>query len=66
MLITDKEPCKFAVNKRQNTNYSFLPVTSKVLHTEKARSNYLLARKYLICGNFRSQKAKSGSISCLM
>ena len=29
-LITDKEPCKFAVNKRQNTNYSVLPVTSKV------------------------------------
>ena len=29
MLLTDKEPCKFAVNKRQNTNYSFLPVTSK-------------------------------------
>ena len=29
-LITEKEPCKFAVNKRQNTNYSFLPVTSKV------------------------------------
>ena len=28
MLITYKEPCKFAVNKRQNTNYSFLPVTS--------------------------------------
>ena len=27
---SDKEPCKFAVNKRQNTNYSFLPVTSKV------------------------------------
>jgi hypothetical protein len=27
VLITDKEPCKFAVNKRQNTNYSFLPVT---------------------------------------
>ena len=26
----DKEPCKFAVNKRQNTNYLFLPVTSKV------------------------------------
>jgi hypothetical protein len=25
----DKEPCKFAINKRQNTNYSFLPVTSK-------------------------------------
>jgi hypothetical protein len=24
----DKEPCKFAVNKRPNTNYSFLPVTS--------------------------------------
>jgi hypothetical protein len=33
---------------------------------EKARSNYLLARKWLIDGNFRSQKAKSGSISCLM
>jgi len=30
VLITDKEPCKLAVNKRQNTNYSFLPVTSKV------------------------------------
>ena len=29
-LITDKEPCKFAVNKRQNTNYSFVPVSSKV------------------------------------
>jgi hypothetical protein len=23
LLITDKEPCKFAFNKRQNTNYSF-------------------------------------------
>jgi hypothetical protein len=23
---SDKEPCKFAVNKRQNTNYSFLPM----------------------------------------
>ena len=30
VFITDKESCKFAVNKRQNTNYSFLPVTSKV------------------------------------
>ena len=29
-LITDKEPCTFADNKRQNTNYPFLPVTSKV------------------------------------
>ena len=27
-LFSDKEPCKFAVNKRQNTNYSFLPVRS--------------------------------------
>jgi hypothetical protein len=27
MLIADKGPCKFAVNKRQNTNYSLLPVT---------------------------------------
>ena len=25
----DKEPCKFSVHKRQNTNYSFSPVTSK-------------------------------------
>ena len=25
-----QKPCMFAVNKRQNTNYSFLPVTSKV------------------------------------
>ena len=23
VLITDKEPCKFAFNKRQNTNYSY-------------------------------------------
>jgi hypothetical protein len=29
MLIIDKEPCKFAVIKRQNTNYSFLPVTRR-------------------------------------
>jgi hypothetical protein len=36
------------------------------LHTEKARSNYLLARKLQIDGNFRSQKAKSGTISWLM
>jgi hypothetical protein len=28
--LATKEPCKFAVNKRQNTNYSWLPVTSKV------------------------------------
>jgi hypothetical protein len=25
-----QKPCKLAVNKRQNTNYSFLPVTCKV------------------------------------
>jgi hypothetical protein len=34
VLITDKEPCKFAVNKRQNTNYSFLPVTSKLFNVK--------------------------------
>ena len=28
VLIMDKEPCKFAVNKRQNTNYPILPVKS--------------------------------------
>ena len=66
-LITDKEPCKFAVNKRQNTNYSFLPVSNKVSCIRKKRSQIIcLQGKYLMDGNFRSQKAKNGSISCLM
>ena len=39
--FTDKEPCKFAVNKRQNTNYSFLPVTSKVSCIRKKRSQII-------------------------
>jgi hypothetical protein len=42
VLITDKEPCKFAVNKRQNTNYSFLPVTSKVSCIRKKRDDLLI------------------------
>jgi hypothetical protein len=33
--------CKFAVNKRQNTNYSFLPVTSKVSCIRKKRSQII-------------------------
>jgi hypothetical protein len=37
VLITVKEPCKFAVNKLQNTNYSFLPVTSKVSCIQRKR-----------------------------
>jgi hypothetical protein len=41
VLITDKEPCKFAVNKRQNTNYSFLPVTSKVSCIRKKRGQII-------------------------
>ena len=45
MLITDKEPCKFVVNKRQNTNYSFLPVTiyiySKVSCIRKKQSQII-------------------------
>jgi hypothetical protein len=41
VLIMDKEPCKFAVNKRQNTNYSFLPVTSKVSCIRKKRSQII-------------------------
>jgi hypothetical protein len=41
VLITDKEPCKFAVNKRQNTNYSFLPVTSKIRCIRKKRSQII-------------------------
>jgi hypothetical protein len=38
---TDKEPCKFVVNKRQNTNYSFLPVTSKVSCIRKKRGQII-------------------------
>ena len=43
--------CKFAVNKRQNTNYSFLPVTSKV-------SCILWKRGQIIClqGNNKSME----------
>jgi hypothetical protein len=41
VLIMDKEPCKFAVNKRQNTNYSFLPVTSKVSCIRKKRGQII-------------------------
>jgi protease II len=40
-LITDKEPCKFAVNKRQNANYSFLPVTSKVSCIRRKRGQII-------------------------
>ena len=39
--ITDKEPCKFVVNKRQNTNYSFLPVTSKVSCIQRKRGQII-------------------------
>ena len=39
-LITDKEPCKFA-NKRQNTNYSFLPVTSQVSCIRRKRGQII-------------------------
>ena len=41
VLITDKEPCKFAVNKRQNTNYSFLPVTSNISCIRKKRGQII-------------------------
>jgi hypothetical protein len=41
VLITDKEPCKFAFNKRQNTNYSFLSVTSKVSCIRKKRGQII-------------------------
>ena len=40
-LITDKELCKFAVNKRQNTNYSFLSVTSKVSCIRRKRGQII-------------------------
>ena len=33
--------CKFAVNKLQNTNYSFLPVTSKVSCIRKKRGQFI-------------------------
>jgi len=44
------------INYGQNTNYSFLPVTSKVSCMRRKRGQI----------NFRSQKAKSGTISCFM
>ena len=34
-------PCKFAVDKRQNTNYSFLPVTSKVSCIRRKRGQII-------------------------
>ena len=37
----DKEPCKLAVNKRQNTNYSFLPVTNKVSCIRRKRGQII-------------------------
>ena len=37
----DKEPCKFAANKRQNTNYSFLRVTSKVSCIRRKRGQII-------------------------
>ena len=37
----EKEPCKFAVNKQQNTNYSFLPVTSKVSCIRRKRGQII-------------------------
>jgi hypothetical protein len=40
-LITDKELCKFAVNKRQNTNYSCLPVTSQVSCKRRKRGQII-------------------------
>jgi hypothetical protein len=39
-LITDKEPCKFAVNEQQN-NYSFLHVTSKVSCIRRKRGQII-------------------------
>ena len=33
--------CKFVVNKRQNTNYSFLPVTSKVSCIRRKRGQII-------------------------
>jgi hypothetical protein len=55
VLITDKEPCKFAVNKRQNTNYSFLPVISKVSCIRRKRGQIIcLQGNNKIDGNFRS------------
>jgi hypothetical protein len=35
-----KEPSKFAVDKRQNTNYSFLPVTSKLSGVFNLRQHF--------------------------
>ena len=40
-LITHKKTCKFTVNKRQNTNYSFLPVTSKVSCIRRKRGQII-------------------------
>ena len=35
------QPCKFAVNKRQNANYSFLPVPSKVSCIRRKRGQII-------------------------
>ena len=64
--VTDKEPCKFVVNKWQNTNYSFLPVTSKVSCIRRKRGQIICLQ-----GNYKSMvifvlKRRSGTISCLM
>ena len=58
---------KFAVNKQQNTNYSFLPVTSKVSCKRRKRGQIICLQ-----GNNKSmvifvlKRRKSGTISCLM
>ena len=42
----DKEPCKFAVNKRHNTNYSFITVTSKVRCIRRKRGQIICLQGY--------------------
>jgi hypothetical protein len=41
----EQEPCKFAVSKRQDTNYSFLPVTSKVSCIRRKRGKIICLQR---------------------
>ena len=65
-LITDKEPCMFAVNKRQNTNYSFLPVTSKVSCIRRNRGQIICLQgnnKSMVIFVLKRRKVQASSLT---
>ena len=56
-----QKTCKFAVNKLQNTNYSFLPVTSKVSCIRKKRGQIICLQEnnksmVIFVLNFKGEK----------